>query len=196
MTNTSCPYCSSNRISLASAIVSEKVTVAGAERAITYRDEHHKCENCGEIFATYEQARTRESAYAQAIARANGGYTGAEIRALRERYCLKQSEFETALGLGKKTLVRWERGTVPPSAAAVGLLWVADQHPEVFAELAGRNGISIDTSRLPLFTPTTPAREMRLTSSFYAKSEYVGDARPETAVISSSATAWMYAGIQ
>lgn len=196
MTITSCPYCSSNRISLESVMTSEKVMVAGAERSIAYHDEHFKCVECGEIFATYDQAQAREGAYAQAVARASDGFTGAEIRALRERYGLTQSEFETALGLGKKTLVRWERGTVPPSSAAVGLLWMADRHPDVFAELAGRNGINIDTSELPHFTPTPPALGMRRTAAFYAKTEYVGDARLGLEVISPSANAWSHAGVQ
>lgn len=47
-------------------------------------------------------------------------------------------KFEEAMGVAARTAGRWERGTVLPSRAANGLLWVAEQHPEVFLEYAAQ----------------------------------------------------------
>lgn len=79
-----------------------------------------------------------------AALRAHAGLlTPAEIRGIREKYDLSQTDLEKALGFGPKTVVRWERGSVCQSSAANNLLVVARDFPAVFADLASRNGVEL-----------------------------------------------------
>jgi putative transcriptional regulator len=50
---------------------------------------------------------------------------------------LSQAKFAAVLGVSKRTLEQWEQGRRKPSGAAQTLLKIAEQHPEVLAEIAG-----------------------------------------------------------
>ena len=52
------------------------------------------------------------------------------VKHIRERYQLSQSEFATLLGISVKTLQNWEQGRRTPRGAARILLQVAAKHPE------------------------------------------------------------------
>lgn len=52
------------------------------------------------------------------------------VKHIRERYQLSQSEFATLLGVSIKTLQNWEQGRRTPHGAARILLQVAAKHPE------------------------------------------------------------------
>ena len=53
-----------------------------------------------------------------------------DVKRIRERYELSQTEFATLLGISVKTLQNWEQGRRNPRGAARVLLQVADRHPE------------------------------------------------------------------
>jgi putative transcriptional regulator len=53
-----------------------------------------------------------------------------DVKSIRERYALSQSEFAALLGISVKTLQNWEQGRRSPHGAARVLLHVADKHPE------------------------------------------------------------------
>jgi len=53
-----------------------------------------------------------------------------DVKHIRERYRLSQSEFATLLGISVKTLQNWEQGRRTPRGTARILLRVADKHPE------------------------------------------------------------------
>ena len=53
-----------------------------------------------------------------------------DVKHIRERYQLSQSEFATLLGISVRTLQNWEQGRRTPRGAARILLQVADKHPE------------------------------------------------------------------
>ena len=53
-----------------------------------------------------------------------------DVKVIRERYELSQSEFAALLGVSIKTLQNWEQGRRTPHGAARVLLQVADKHPE------------------------------------------------------------------
>jgi putative transcriptional regulator len=53
-----------------------------------------------------------------------------EIRAIREKLDVSQSEFAELLGISKRTLQEWEQGRCKPTGAALKLLMVARRHPE------------------------------------------------------------------
>jgi hypothetical protein len=60
----------------------------------------------------------------------------AQITAIRETLGLSQADLEKALGIGPKTVVRWEKGTVRQSRAADRLLRILAAHPEHVRETA------------------------------------------------------------
>lgn len=53
-----------------------------------------------------------------------------DVKQIRERYKLSQSEFAGLLGVSIKTLQNWEQGRRSPHGAARVLLHVADKHPD------------------------------------------------------------------
>jgi putative transcriptional regulator len=57
------------------------------------------------------------------------------VKAIRERLGLSQEQFANLLGVSERTLQEWEQGRRKPSGAAVTLLRIADQMPEVFDKL-------------------------------------------------------------
>jgi putative transcriptional regulator len=73
----------------------------------------------------------------------NAGFVGAkhevhlsEVTAARLKTGLSQADFAAALNISKRTLQQWEQGRRRPSGAAVTLLRIAAQHPDVLKEVA------------------------------------------------------------
>ena len=125
-----CPACRSDDLE----VTRRDGSVSGG--MVSFPDELTRCTACGEEFYTYEQSMASSRAYATAIREAEQFPSPDAIRQTRLALRMTQQQFERALGVGKKTVVRWERGTVPPSGAAGGMLWLAARHPEVFLEYA------------------------------------------------------------
>jgi putative zinc finger/helix-turn-helix YgiT family protein len=130
---TRCPVCE-NGVAEPLQRTAQKRLKSGT--VVSYTDELSRCRECGEEFYTYEQSRAHSQALSAAVRQAEGLFAPAEIRRLRIRLSMTQEQFERALGVGRKTVVRWERGTVVPSRAANALLWIADRYPSVFAQYA------------------------------------------------------------
>lgn len=63
--------------------------------------------------------------------------TPSQIRAIREKYNLSQSAFARALGLGEKTITRYERGSLQDRAHN-GLIALSER-PDAFRLLVERN---------------------------------------------------------
>ena len=54
---------------------------------------------------------------------------------IRARLNMSQAAFAAMLGVSKRTLQDWEQGRREPQGPAIALLRIAEQHPEVFADL-------------------------------------------------------------
>lgn len=54
---------------------------------------------------------------------------------IRTKLRLSQSSFAGLMGVSIRTLQDWEQGRREPQGPAVALLRIAEQHPEVFAQL-------------------------------------------------------------
>ena len=54
---------------------------------------------------------------------------------IRSQLKLSQSAFAGLLGVSIRTLQDWEQGRRSPQGPAIALLRIAEQHPEVFADL-------------------------------------------------------------
>jgi putative transcriptional regulator len=55
---------------------------------------------------------------------------------IRAKLKLSQSAFAGLMGVSLRTVQDWEQGRRKPSGPAEALLRIAEQHPEVFAQLA------------------------------------------------------------
>ncbi|MDK1082392.1 MAG: helix-turn-helix domain-containing protein, partial [Anaerolineae bacterium] len=58
-----------------------------------------------------------------------------EPKIIRSRLKLSQSAFAGLLGVSMRTLQDWEQGRRTPRGPALALLRIAEQHPEIFADL-------------------------------------------------------------
>jgi putative transcriptional regulator len=54
---------------------------------------------------------------------------------IRAKLKLSQAAFARLLGVSLRTVQDWEQGRRKPSGPAEALLRIADQHPEIFADL-------------------------------------------------------------
>ncbi len=55
---------------------------------------------------------------------------------IRARLRLSQAAFAALMGVSLRTVQDWEQGRRKPSGPAEALLRIAEQHPEVFAQLS------------------------------------------------------------
>lgn len=58
------------------------------------------------------------------------GFKPADVRKIRGRLGLSQSEFAMLIGVSASTLQNWEQGRRQPEGPARALLRVADTHPD------------------------------------------------------------------
>jgi HTH-type transcriptional regulator / antitoxin MqsA len=128
----SCPNCRVDRVE----IIQRIGEYSEGSVHVTFPEELSRCAACGEEFYTYAQSLESSRAMTAALRESKGLMSPERIKAARIRLGMSTGKFEQALGLGKKTMARWERGTVPPSSAANFALWVAERHPDVFIAYA------------------------------------------------------------
>lgn len=61
----------------------------------------------------------------------------ARVKAVRKKLGLTQEEAGRIIGGGRRAFQKYERGTMQPSEAAVGLIEILDRHPEEVTTLRG-----------------------------------------------------------
>lgn len=121
------------------AVVREPQEIAIRGTTVTVTGEFYRCSGCGEERFDLDQIDRARLAAAESVTKAEGLLLPEEIRALRERLGLTQDAFEDALGLGRKTMVRWETGKVMPSQSMALLLLLIDRDPTAMGFLAARS---------------------------------------------------------
>lgn len=136
-----CPLCEG-----AARLVREPRTVPNAPPGTIAQDEFYRCERCGETFYTPGMMDASLRAGAEALRTATGLLSPAEVKEIRGRLCLTQPEFERLLGVGKNTVVRWERGTVAQGAAADSLLRLVARSLDNARYLAELHGVELSGS--------------------------------------------------
>ena len=82
------------------------------------------CPKCGEKYFGSAAVRVQH----QAVCRALGLLTPAEIQAIRERLGPTQTEFARLTGIGEATISRWERGRILPNRAMDRYLRLLDRN--------------------------------------------------------------------
>lgn len=110
---------------------------------VLVHEEVFRCNVCGEEEYSFEQAIAAERRAGEIYREQNGFLQPDEIVALRRRWGVTQAQLEDALGLGRKTIARWESGRVLQSRALDNLLRAINQFPAVLVFLAGRQNASI-----------------------------------------------------
>lgn len=91
-------------------------------RSAVVQDEFMRCPACAEEFYLAGQMDAVQRRASAAIREEEGLLLPEEIRAIREGLGLSQADFERLLGVGPKTVVRWEKGTVFQNKATDALL--------------------------------------------------------------------------
>jgi HTH-type transcriptional regulator/antitoxin MqsA len=124
--------------------VTEKAEISLGQRSAVVDVTRSRCNDCGEIFYTPDQMDAAQRAVAEELRHQEGLLGPMEIREIREKYRLTQAQFEQLLGIGPKTVVRWERGTVCQNRTADELLRIIRDIPEAFEYLARKNSVSVD----------------------------------------------------
>ena len=97
--------------------------------------EMYDCDRCGESVFTPEQAR-EVSKQVKSLARERLNLLPPEaVVDIRKRCNLSQEELERLFGLGKKVVVRWEKGRVLQNKTADVLLRLMDRNPDIVEDI-------------------------------------------------------------
>jgi HTH-type transcriptional regulator/antitoxin MqsA len=97
---------------------------------------HGMCHACGEVYLGIDEAEELQQAAVSQLRECRGLLRPQEIRELREMLGVSQAGLEHLLGVGAKTVVRWEKGTVFQSATADRLMRLLMAMPQLAAVLA------------------------------------------------------------
>lgn len=126
-----CPVCGARAIEK----THDPVDVEASERTYYVTGfEYERCTACGESFFFAGQDVSLGMA-ASALARADLRLLSPEeIRELRHSLGLTQADLEMLIGVGPKTVGRWERGLYSQNKTADTLLRLLAAHPELIAE--------------------------------------------------------------
>lgn len=107
---------------------------------VTVSREEWVCDSCDETRVSLAAAEHAEAEAARLVREHLGLLAPTEIVALRTELGLTQAELEERLGLGAKTVVRWETGRVMQSKATDNLLRLVHRDPTAVGFLAGESG--------------------------------------------------------
>jgi len=99
--------------------------------------EHGRCDVCGETYLTLDATERLQLEAVRLLREAHNLLSPQEIRDIRRSLGLSQAAFETVLGVGAKTVVRWEKGTVFQSATADRLMRLIRHMPDLAETLTG-----------------------------------------------------------
>lgn len=112
-----CPLCGA----AAREVNTERDIAYGPDKRVRVPAPEMRCRNCGATFTTATQLQIADER-AAAIVRSTGRILGFEIRRIRARLGLTQAQLEETLGLGSKTVTRWERDLVELEGPTVSIL--------------------------------------------------------------------------
>lgn len=121
-----CGFCGGQ---IQQTLVDEEVRIG--RRSIVVEVECAVCQECGEQFFLPGQMDAALARASRAIRLREGLLQPDEIRGIRDELRMTQREFENLLGVGRKTVVRWENGTVFQNRATDNLLRILRDVPAV-----------------------------------------------------------------
>ena len=113
-------------------------------RRATVPHSFYRCDSCGEDLYTPGQMEAVQLLASDKLRDEEGLLRSSQIHAIRSRLGLAQHQFEQLLGVGPKTVVRWEKGTVFQNGATDSLLRLIADMPGAAPYLAGLHGVDLD----------------------------------------------------
>ena len=108
---------------------------------LTFEDRQSRCGQCDTVTYKGDQISEHELAVANAIRRHEGLLTPQELRNIRVKYRMLQTDMEQMLNTGPKTWTRWERGKVTPSKSTDNLLRIFASDPSVALWMMRKAGV-------------------------------------------------------
>ena len=124
-------------------LITEVRPISIGRRSVRVPDEFLRCTDCGEEFYLPGQMDQTLRRASEAIRHEENLLLPEEIRVIREGLGLSQADFETLLGVGPKTVVRWEKGTVFQNRATDSLLRLIREDRENARLLARWHGVTL-----------------------------------------------------
>jgi HTH-type transcriptional regulator/antitoxin MqsA len=107
----------------------------GREYAVQPDFEYEHCTACGEDLVDGRDLDGLFIAATDKVREDRNLLSSDEIRQLRFDLDLTQSALEALLGVGAKSVTRWERGTIVQPQTADTLMRILAAHPELLAEV-------------------------------------------------------------
>jgi putative zinc finger/helix-turn-helix YgiT family protein len=126
-----CPVCGARAIVRTSDPVDVEI---GGRTYYVEGVERERCTQCEEEFFFAGQSDELRARAAQLAREEQGLLSPQEIRQLRHDLGLTQSSLEAVIGVGEKTVGRWERGLYPQNKPADTLMRLLWSHPELLQE--------------------------------------------------------------
>lgn len=105
-----------------------------------------ECDTCGVEMTLPQQTRDNKRRMVAFKKEVDGFLTGAEVKVLRQRLSLKQSEAAKVFGGGVVAFSKYESDDVTQSEAMDKLMRVADRFPEVYRDLLAEAGLIVSTT--------------------------------------------------
>ena len=127
-----CPACGNSEMILN---IQDETLSYGGQSLTLHAMKGDFCPECSEgiwdedSYRRYTEAQT-------AIVRAVKGDVSADIRRIRKKLKLTQTELSEVVGIGKVAFSRYERGETKPPAPLVKLLKLVERHPDLLAEMS------------------------------------------------------------
>ena len=98
--------------------------------SLELKDRFMQCSSCGERFHSRAQSKAFDESVVEARRQHEGLLSGSDIRRIRNSVALSQSQLEEALGIGPKTLVRWENNVGVQGKAIDDVLRLIELDPD------------------------------------------------------------------
>src|ERR1700680_3208881 len=138
------------------------------KRTVAVEAERMRCRDCNTEFYLPGQMLAEQRAAAALVRSEDNLIDENQIIAIRKRLGLTQALMERLLGVGPKTVVRWERGTVFQSSAMDKLLRIIADVPGAAEYLGRLHGVALSETAqgpaLPAPIAADTAIELRLPS--------------------------------
>jgi putative zinc finger/helix-turn-helix YgiT family protein len=127
--------------------VEERIFLRVRGKPVPVDERFLRCEKCGEELVPPAHDLELDREAASRFLEDRGRISPRRIRALREELGVTQDFFEKAIGLPRKTVVRWETGKVFPSKAVDALLRLIERDRSAFEFLCRENGYELPAKR-------------------------------------------------
>ena len=155
-------------------LVSAPREIAIGHWSATVEDNFLRCPDCGEEWYLPGQMAATQKRAAAVIREKHRIMSPERIRALRIRMGLTQISLEELLGVGPKTVTRWERGSVVPGAPVSRLLELLESDPYTAVRLRDMHKAKLSKSvptRRATYITTVPSEGLYVYCSPYVDLE-------------------------